>query len=158
VRGVVFSLNAAFAMAVPGLISQIRFAMVNVTEKYPVIGFGIVIYGTLYVLRLLQTNKSTKMLECGWRGDILGTSMHLSFEKKIVNASCDLYHSIHSSTSSLKQLTLKLSVVYSISKVKDILESFPLPLHSASLSLVLDRKISDAATVEEEVTLEIILH
>jgi len=51
VTGVVFSLNAALAMAVPGLISQIRFVVVNVTVKYPVIGFGIVIYGNLYVLR-----------------------------------------------------------------------------------------------------------
>ena len=48
-RGVVFSLNVAFAMAVPGFISQIRFAVVNVAVKYPAIGFGIVIYGTLYM-------------------------------------------------------------------------------------------------------------
>ena len=59
-RGVVFSLNADFAMAVPGLISQIRFAVVNVTVKYPVIGVGIVIYGTVYVLRLLQTSRLPK--------------------------------------------------------------------------------------------------
>jgi len=39
-------LNAAFAIAVPALISQIRFAVVNVTVKHPVIGFDIVIYDT----------------------------------------------------------------------------------------------------------------
>ena len=82
--------------------------------------------------------------------------MQLSFEKKIVNTFCDFYHPIHSSISSLKQLTLKLPVVYSILNVKDILMSFPLPLHSASLSLVLDRKIPDASTVDEEDTPEII--
>jgi len=95
------------------------------------------------------------MLECDWRGDISFTDMHLSFEKKIISPSCDLGHPFHSSTSSLKQLTLKLPVVYAILKVKDILKSFPLPLHYASLSLVLDRKISDASTVEEKVTSEI---
>jgi len=87
------------------------------------------------------------MFECGWRGDILGTGMHLSFENKIVSTSCDLYHPVHSSTSSLKQLTLKMPEVYAILNLKGILKSFHLPLHSTSLSLVLDRKISETSTV-----------
>jgi len=35
------------------------------------------------------------MFECGWRGDILCTGIVLSFEKKRVNTSCDLYHAVH---------------------------------------------------------------
>jgi hypothetical protein len=85
------------------------------------------------------------------RGDILGTCMHLYLEQKTVSISCDPYQPVHPSTSSLKQVTLKLPVVCAILNVKGILKFFPLPLHSASFSLVLDRKVSDASTVEKEI-------
>jgi hypothetical protein len=61
------------------------------------------------------------MLECDWRGDIPETGMHFSFEKKIISTSFDLCHPVHSSISSLKQLTLKLPVAYAILYMTDIL-------------------------------------